>query len=179
MTIKELSEKCGISEQSLRAWCKKNNVSKTIIEGNERKATKPSYVITKELETEILDYYGCLEKNETQATKERKAKKETKEGNERKATKEKKDDNSTVAIENELIKQLRIKDEQIAALQEQNRLLIENNSILTTALNTSQQSLQTEQALHAGTIKKQLTDTSGSGTEKKQNILKRLFVKKQ
>ena len=79
MTIKELSEKCGISEQSLRAWCKKNNVPKTIIEGNERKATKPSYVITNELETEILDYYGCLEKKETQATKEKKAKIEVKE----------------------------------------------------------------------------------------------------
>ena len=103
------------------------------------------------------------------------------EGNERKATKEKKDNNSTVSIENELIKQLRIKDEQIAALQEQNRLLIENNSILTAALNTSQQSLQTEQALHAGTIKMQLTDTSGSENEpeKKQSIFKKIFGKKK
>ena len=47
MTIKELSEKCGISEQSLRAWCKKNNVPKTIIEGNERKATKEKIHLNK------------------------------------------------------------------------------------------------------------------------------------
>ena len=59
MTIKELSDKCCVSEQSIRNRCKKNNVPKA----SQGKATKASYVITKEVEDEILTYYGALTAN--------------------------------------------------------------------------------------------------------------------
>ena len=99
MTIKELSDKCGISEQSLRAWCKKNNISKATIT-NEGKATKPSYLITPEIETMILRYYGqkgsIVDDEEKKATKVKIEGKESNEANNEKVTK----------LENELINQL-------------------------------------------------------------------------
>lgn len=169
MTIKELSAKCEISEQSLRAWCKKNNVSKAAIsnEGSERKATKPSYIITPKIEAEIMAYYGQnQEKNLKKELNETKAIKEGYESNEPKEKKETNLANGDVLIKNELLKQLSIKDEQlkskddqifekdkqITALQEQNKDLIEalnnaqgNNKSLTDALVAAQ-------TLHAATI---------------------------
>ena len=78
-----------------------------------------------------------------------------------------------------LSEQLKNKDDQLLEKDKQIAALTNTIQSLTDTLSITQQSLQTEQALHAGTIKKQLTDTSGSGTEKKQNILKKLFVKKR
>ncbi len=54
-TIKEIAEKCGVSEQAIRGWCKRNQVAK-----DERKA----YILSQEVESSIYAYYtGVNEKD--------------------------------------------------------------------------------------------------------------------
>lgn len=55
-TIKQISEVCGVSEQAVRGWCKRNDVPKD---------TKgKQYVISESIECAILRYYGVdLEKD--------------------------------------------------------------------------------------------------------------------
>ena len=74
MTVKEISDLCGVSQQSIRNWCAKNNVAK---ERNAR--TKASYVIDDITKQAIIEHYSNMGANrETQEGKER-----TKEGNAR------------------------------------------------------------------------------------------------
>lgn len=54
MTIKEIAEKCGVSEQSIRAWCKKNDIPKS----KQAEKTKASYLITPDIENRILANYN-------------------------------------------------------------------------------------------------------------------------
>lgn len=60
MTVKEIADKCGVSEQSIRAWCRKNNVPKVPQrkESNGKKAAKPAYLITDEVAERICVYYA-------------------------------------------------------------------------------------------------------------------------
>ena len=51
VTIKQLSQELGVSEQALRQWCKKNNVRKERTQG-----TKPSYIIDFDTEKQIKEY---------------------------------------------------------------------------------------------------------------------------
>ena len=44
MTVKEIADKCGVSEQSIRAWCRRNNVAKS------------AYLITDEVAERICVY---------------------------------------------------------------------------------------------------------------------------
>ena len=48
-TIKELAETCGVSEQAIRKWCARNQVSKDIAK---------HYIIDRATETAILRHYG-------------------------------------------------------------------------------------------------------------------------
>lgn len=182
MTIKELSDKCGISEQSLRAWCKKNNISKATIT-NEGKATKPSYLITPEIETMILRYYGqkgsIVDDEEKKATKVKIEGKESNEANNEKVTK----------LENELINQLSIKDEQLsikdAQLAEKDKQINElqvQNKILVEALNNAQENnksltdaLVAAQTLHAATI--QTTALVDKSAEPERKWWQKIFKK--
>ena len=156
MTIKELSDKCCVSEQSIRNWCKKNNVPKASQpkQASQGKATKASYVITKEVEDEILTYYGALTANIeiSEST-------QSKTINATKTTQSKQSNKASLELENELIKQLNIKDEQlkvkdnqlaekdmqIAEKDKQIAALHEQNKVLTDALVAAQ-------TLHAATI---------------------------
>jgi hypothetical protein len=70
---------------------------------------------------------------------------------------------------NVLQKQLYTKDKQIDEL---NKRLEE----VTSTLSTAQKSIANEQALHAGTIQKQLTD--GSASEEKSNFFSRIFKRR-
>lgn len=53
MTIKELSEVCNVSTQSIRNYCKRNNLTKQ--HNNKGKAT---YVIDEETENAIISYFN-------------------------------------------------------------------------------------------------------------------------
>ena len=156
MTIKELSDKCCVSEQSIRNWCKKNNVPKASQpkQASQGKATKASYVITKEVEDEILTYYGALTANIDMSEST-----QSKTINATKTTQAKQSNKASLELENELIKQLNIKDEQLKVkdnqLAEKDRqitekdkqiaALHEQNKVLTDALVAAQ-------TLHAATI---------------------------
>jgi hypothetical protein len=64
-----------VSEQSIRAWCRRNNVAKVPQrqESNEKKAAKPSYLITDEVAECICVYYAVynnLQESETEETTE-------------------------------------------------------------------------------------------------------------
>ena len=163
MTVKEIADKCGVSEQSIRAWCRRNNVAK-VPQRQEKKVAKPAYLITDEVAERICVYYAVynnLKENESTETSET-------QGNEVSETSE-----STETAEITLIsalqaqidtlqqhnallsEQLSTKDNQIAMQQEQIRTLTESLRDTTAALTAAQ-------ALHAGTIKQQLTDKQAS-----------------
>ena len=56
MTTKEIAVKCGVTEQSIRNWCKKNNAPKAKQSAN----GKIAYLITDEVERKILEYYNII-----------------------------------------------------------------------------------------------------------------------
>ena len=85
-----------------------------------------------------------------------------------------------------LSKQLSVKDEQIKLLQEQ--LIAKDDQIgqITSAMESMATALSAEQALHAGTIQKQLTEHSlmdqpsdEEQSKRKQGIFSKLFGKKE
>ena len=47
-TIKEIAEICGVSEQAVRGWCRRNNVAKD---------AKGSYEICESIESKIYQHY--------------------------------------------------------------------------------------------------------------------------
>lgn len=63
MTYKEIADKCGVSEQSIIAWCRRNNIPKVPQrqESRERKAAKPAYLITDEVAERICVYYAVCD----------------------------------------------------------------------------------------------------------------------
>jgi DNA-binding transcriptional MerR regulator len=94
MTIKQLSVLCGVSEQAVRAYCKRKQVAKD---------TKGNYKITKAVETQILSHYGADTPQDV--------------AKEAKASCESKESTSESQIINILMEQLREKDKQIEQLQ--------------------------------------------------------------
>ena len=167
MTIKELSKELNISEQALRAWCKKNNVRKERTQG-----TKATYVLDYDTILNARAYY-LNESSESKATKEENQSKQSNE-------------NARYQNNNKLIdsltEQLQIKDNQINKLTEQIGTLLQQIDKLTTAL-------QAEQALHGmdkqqATIEvkaepEESTQEPQSKTElPKQSFFKWLFGKK-
>ena len=152
-SIKEIAVDCGVSEQAVRAWCRRNHVAKD---------AKASFAIDETTKTLIYQHYGAIERK--QVSQHAKPSCETSE-------------TTLIAmLQSELEhknQQLEVKDKQIEELNER---LAEVSSALVAA----QQTAQAAQALHAGTIKQQLTSgtdqSEGSGDEpKKQGWFSRWF----
>ncbi len=55
VTIKEISAECGVSEQAVRAWCRRNHVAKD---------AKGSFAISESIKTAIYQHYRVIEGNE-------------------------------------------------------------------------------------------------------------------
>ena len=156
MTIKEISAECGVSEQAVRAWCRRNHVAKD---------AKGSFAISESIKTAIYQHYRVVEGNEV--SQPAKASCETCETSE------------TVMIAM-LQKELDRKSEQLAVkdrqIEELNARLAESSAALVAA----QQTAQAAQALHAGTIQKQLTAESAEQKEppeERKSWLNRIFRK--
>ena len=65
ITIKELAQELGVSEQALRQWCKRNEIKKTT------KGKITSYVITEEVAEQIKNHYA-KQHNESESKPQRK-----------------------------------------------------------------------------------------------------------
>ncbi len=182
MTTKELAEKCSVSEQSIRAWCKRNNISKAP-QGADNKL---AYQITSDIENEILKYYGkeqltkvtksSCESEKSQISESQKLAKDEKEISESEENQETQDKNAENQLINELIRQLTEKDKQIQMIQEKNKILTEalhsaqeNSKSLTDALVAAQ-------ALHAATI--QTTALVDNSAEPELKWWQKIFKKK-
>ncbi len=157
VTIKEISAECGVSEQSVRAWCRRNHVAKD---------AKGSFAISESIKTAIYQYYRVVGRNEV--SQPAKASCETCETSE------------TVLIAM-LQKELDLKSEQLAVkdkqIEELNARLAESNAALVAAQKTA----QAAQALHAGTIQQQLAGESveqeSNEPEERKSWLRRIFSK--
>lgn len=155
VTIKEISAECGVSEQAVRAWCRRNHVAKD---------AKGSFAISESIKTSIYQYYRVVEGNEVSQPA--------------KASCETCETSGTVLI-SMLQKELDLKNEQLAVkdkqIEELNARLAESSAALVAA----QQTAQAAQALHAGTIK-QLAgeiepDQQRPEAEQKRSWFKKLF----
>ena len=54
VTIKEISAECGVSEQAVRAWCRRNHVAKD---------AKGSFAISESIKIAIYQHYRVIEGN--------------------------------------------------------------------------------------------------------------------
>lgn len=136
--ITEIAIECGVSEQAVRAWCRRNHVAKD---------AKGSFAISESQKTAIYQHYLGVERK--QVSQQAKASCETCE-------------TTLIAmLQGELDRkseQLAVKDKQI---EELNARLAEVSSALVTA----QQTAAAAQALHAGTIQQQIL-TGDAGADK-------------
>ena len=149
--ITEIAIECGVSEQAVRAWCRRNHVAKD---------AKGSFALSESQKSSIYLHYLGVERNEVSQPA--------------KASCETCETTLIAMLQGELDRkseQLAVKDKQI---EELNARLAEVSS----ALLAAQQTAATAQALHAGTIKQQLSDGSGADQEeRKQSWISRLFRK--
>ena len=124
VTIKEIASECGVSEQAVRAWCRRNHVAKD---------AKGSFAISETIKTAIYQHYRAIEGKEV--SQHAKASCETCETSE------------TVLI-SMLQKELDLKNKQLAVkdkqIEELNARLAESSAALVAA----QQTAQAAQALH-------------------------------
>ena len=143
-SIKEIAVDCGVSEQAVRAWCRRNHVAKD---------AKSSFAIDETTKTLIYQHYGAIERK--QVSQHAKPSCETSE-------------TTLIAmLQSELEhknQQLEVKDEQIREL---NARLAESNAALVAA----QQTAQAAQALHAGTIQQQFL-TGEAGGEPRDGVIR-------
>ena len=137
-TIKEIAAECGVSEQAVRGWCRRNHVAKD---------AKGSFALSESQKSSIYLHYLGVERNEV--SQPAKASCETSE---------------TVLIsmlQKELDRkdaQLLVKDKQLAVKDQQIRELNARLAECSTALLAAQETARAAQALHAGTIQQQLSD---------------------
>ena len=128
--ITEIAAECGVSEQAVRAWCRRNHVAKD---------AKGSFAISESQKSAIYQHY--LGDGRNQVSQPAKASCETSE------------DVLISMLQRELDRkneQLEVKDKQI---EELNARLADVSSALVAA----QQTAQVAQALHAGTLQQRLT----------------------
>ena len=155
--ITEIAMECGVSEQAVRAWCRRNHVAKD---------AKGSFAISESQKTAIYQHYLGVERK--QVAQPAKASCETCETSE------------TVLI-SMLQKELDRKNEQLAVKDKQIEELNARLAEVSSALVVAQQTAQAAQALHAGTIRQQLTDGEADPSEndgeypKKQGWFRRWF----
>ena len=157
--ITEIATECGVSEQAVRAWCRRNHVAKD---------AKGSFAINKSQKTAIYQHYLGVERKEVSQPA--------------KASCETSETTLIAMLQGELDRkseQLAVKDKQI---EELNARLAEISSALVAA----QQTAQAAQALHAGTIRQQFfpgeagADQQGGQEpilEQRRSWLGRLFGK--
>ena len=157
--ITEIATECGVSEQAVRAWCRRNHVSKD---------AKGSFAISESQKTAIYQHYLGVERKEVSQPA--------------KASCETSETTLIAMLQGELDRkseQLAVKDKQIGEL---NARLAEISSALVAA----QQTAQAAQALHAGTIRQQFfpgeagADQQGGQEpilEQRRSWLGRLFGK--
>ena len=157
VTIAEISVDCGVSEQAIRAWCRRNHVAKD---------AKGSFAITETQKTAIYQHYLGVDRKEV--SQPAKASCETCE-------------TSETALITMLQRELDRKSEQLAVKDKQIAELNERLSECSAALLAAQQTTQAAQVLHAGTIQKEIAsgesgvDKQKSASEKKNRWFKRLF----
>nr|CDL65667.1 unnamed protein product [uncultured bacterium] len=157
VTIAEISVECGVSEQAIRAWCRRNHVAKD---------AKGSFAITETQKTAIYQHYLGIDRKEV--SQPAKASCETCE-------------TSETALITMLQRELDRKSEQLAVKDKQIAELNERLSECSAALLAAQQTTQAAQVLHAGTIQKEIAsgesgvDKQKSASEKKNRWFKRLF----
>ena len=157
--ITEIAAECGVSEQAVRAWCRRNHVAKD---------AKGSFAISESQKTAIYQHYLGVERKEVSQPA--------------KASCETSETTLIAMLQGELDRkseQLAVKDKQI---EELNARLAEISSALVAA----QQTAQAAQALHAGTIRQQVfpgeagADQQGGQEpilEQRRSWLGRLFGK--
>lgn len=155
--ITEIAIECGVSEQAVRAWCRRNHVAKD---------AKGSFAITETQKTAIYQHYLGIDRKEV--SQPAKASCETCE-------------TSETALITMLQRELDRKSEQLAVKDKQIAELNERLSECSAALLAAQQTTQAAQVLHAGTIQKEIAsgesgvDKQKSASEKKNIWFKRLF----
>ena len=156
-TIAEIAAECGVSEQAVRGWCRRNHVAKD---------AKGSFAISESQKTAIYQYYLGVERK--QVSQPAKASCETCE----------------TALISMLQKELDRKNEQLSVKDKQIEELNARLAEISSALVVAQQTAQAAQALHAGTIRQQLTDGDADPDvhsqepeeeEEKKGWLSRLF----
>lgn len=185
MTVKEIADKCGVSEQSIRAWCRRNNVAKVpqAAENGERKVAKPAYLITAEVAERICVYYAVYDNLKESESRER-IETQRNEVSETSESTETADTTLISALQAQidtlqqhnslLSQQLSTKDNQIAMQADQIKQLTESLRDTTAALTAAQ-------ALHAGTIQQQLADKQASHegqAEERKGFWQRIFKKR-
>jgi len=127
--IAEIAAACGVSEQAVRAWCRRNHVAKD---------AKGSFAISESQKTAIYQHYLGVERNHV--SQPAKASCETCE-------------TTLIAM---LQGELDRKSEQLAVKDKQIEELNERLAEVSSALVAAQQTAQAAQALHAGTIQQQI-----------------------
>ena len=130
--ITEIAAECGVSEQAVRAWCRRNHVAKD---------AKGSFAINKSQKTAIYQHYLGVERK--QVSQPAKASCETRE-------------TSETALISMLQKELDRKNEQLSVKDKQIEELNARLAEVSSALLAAQQTAAAAQALHAGTMKQQL-----------------------
>ena len=158
--ITEIAIECGVSEQAVRAWCRRNHVAKD---------AKGSFAISESQKTAIYQHYLGVGRNQvSQSAKLGFATCET----------------SETALISMLQKELDRKNEQLSVKDKQIEELNARLAEISSALVVAQQTAQAAQALHAGTIRQQLTDGDADPDvhsqepeegEEKKGWLSRLF----
>ena len=159
-TIAEIAAECGVSEQAVRGWCRRNHVAKD---------AKGSFAISESQKTAIYQHYLGVGRNQVlQSAKPSFATCET----------------SETALISMLQKELDRKNEQLSVKDKQIEELNARLAEISSALVVAQQTAQAAQALHAGTIRQQLTDGDADPDvhsqepeegEEKKGWLSRLF----
>ena len=144
VTIAEISVECGVSEQAIRAWCRRNHVAKD---------AKGSFAITETQKTAIYQHYLGIDRKEV--SQPAKASCETCE-------------TSETALITMLERELDRKSEQLAVKDKQIAELNERLSECSAALLAAQQTTQAAQVLHAGTIQKEIA-SGESGVDKQKS----------
>lgn len=155
--ITEIAAECGVSEQAVRAWCRRNHVAKD---------AKGSFAISESEKTAIYQHYLGAERKEVSQP--------AKVGCETCETTE-------TALISMLQGELDHKNEQLAVKDRQIEELNARLSEVSSALVSAQQTAAAAQALHAGTMKQQLlTGETGAAQpsqemEQKRGWVQRLF----
>ena len=151
MTIKELAEVCNVSTQSIRNYCKRNNLTK-----QHNKQGKPTYVIDEETEKAIISYFNsdsnkevCKDANQTEQSNQ-----ETNQSNK-----------ALFEVMQSQIDDLR---KQIQTLTEQLAVKDSQIQVLSDALAREQQALSQQQTLHALTMQDDSEADAGEPTATEQ-----------